>query len=69
MSNAEGRGVGRPRAWRLRSGLPPKMTRLDVPKDIMTAPKLIAHAIDDGTVTEAQVMEWLQEMKLKENQS
>jgi len=60
MSRGGWRGGGRPRAWRLRSGEPAKLTRLEVIKEAMIAAKLIAHAIDDGIVTEAQVVEWVE---------
>lgn len=60
MSRGGWRGGGRPRAWRLRSGEPAKLTRLEVIKEAMIASKLIAHAIDDGIITEAQVVEWVE---------
>ena len=63
------RGGGRPRAWRLRSGEPAKLTRLEVIKEAMIAAKLIAHAIDDGIVTEAQVIEWVEAQRLLTVQS
>lgn len=64
MPSGGWRGGGRPRAWRLRSGEPAKLTRLEVPKEMMIASKLIAHAIDDGIVTEAQVIEWVNAQKI-----
>ena len=60
MSRGGWRGGGRPRAWRLRSGEPAKLTRLEVIKEAMISAKLIAHAIDDGIVTEAQVIAWVE---------
>lgn len=59
MSSGGWRGGGRPRVWHIRSGEPAKLTRLEVPKESMIAAKLIAHGIDDGIVTETQVIEWL----------
>ena len=64
MSRGGWRGGGRPRAWRLRSGEPAKLTRLEVIKEAMISAKLIAHAIDDGIVTEAQVIEWVEVQRL-----
>ena len=64
MPSGGWRGGGRPRAWRLRSGEPAKLTRLEVIKEAMVASKLIAHAIDDGVVTEAQVIEWVNAQRL-----
>ena len=54
--------IGRPREWKEES-----LSSLRVPKTTVSPVRAVAHAIDDGTVTEAQVMEWLRGMKNKSN--
>ena len=53
------KALGRPREWNEALG------SLRVPKTTVSPVRAVAHAIDDGTVTEAQVMEWLQEMRYR----
>lgn len=50
--------IGRPREWKEDC-----LGSVRVPKTTVSPVRAIAHAIDDGTVTEAHVMEWLQEMQ------
>jgi len=52
------KALGRPREWKEDS-----IGSLRVPKSTVSPVRAIAHAIDDGIVTEAQIMEWLQEMR------
>ena len=54
--------IGRPREW-----IEEAISSLRVPKTTVSPVRAVAHAIDDGTVTEAQVMEWLRGMKNKSN--
>lgn len=46
--------IGRPREWRSET-----LSSLRVPKTTVPAIRAVAHAIDNGVLTEAQVMEWL----------
>ena len=50
--------IGRPREW-----VEDCIGSVRVPKTTVSPVRAIAHAIDDGTVTEAQVMEWLHGMR------
>lgn len=52
------KALGRPREWKEDS-----IGSLRVPKSTVSPVRAIAHAIDDGIVTEAQIMEWLQGMR------
>jgi len=52
------KAIGRPREW-----IEEILSSLRVPKTTVSPVRAIAHAIDDGTVTESQVMEWLQGMR------
>ena len=54
--------IGRPREW-----IEEAISSLRVPKTTVSPVRAVAHAIDDGTVTEVQVMEWLRGMKNKSN--
>ena len=51
--------IGRPREWK-----EDFLGSVRVPKRTVSPVRAVAHAIDDGTVTEEQVMEWLLEMQL-----
>ena len=51
------KALGRPREWNEALG------SLRVPKTTVSPVRAVAHAIDDGTVTEEQVMEWLRGMR------
>ena len=50
--------IGRPREWKEDC-----LGSVRVPRSTVSPVRATAHAIDDGVVTEAQVMEWLQEMR------
>lgn len=50
--------IGRPREW-----VEDCIGSVRVPKTTVSPVRAVAHAIDDGTVTEAQVMEWLRGMR------
>lgn len=50
--------IGRPREWKEDC-----LGSVRVPKTTVSPVRAVAHALDDGTVTEAQVMEWLQEIR------
>ena len=52
------KAIGRPREWNEAS-----VGSLRVPKTTVSPVRATAHAIDDGIVTESQVMEWLQGMR------
>ena len=54
------KAIGRPREWNESA-----IGSLRVPKTTVSPVRATAHAIDDGIVTEAQVMEWLQEMRYR----
>ena len=51
------KAIGRPREWNEALG------SLRVPKTTVSPVRAVAHALDNGTVTEAQVMEWLRGMR------
>lgn len=50
--------IGRPREWKEDC-----LGSVRVPKTTVSPVRAIAHAIDDGTVTEAQVMEWIESQR------
>lgn len=50
--------IGRPREW-----VEDCIGSVRVPKTTVSPVRAVAHAIDDGTVTEAQVLEWLRGMR------
>ena len=50
--------IGRPREWKEDC-----LGSVRVPRSTVSPVRATAHAIDDGIVTEAQVMEWLRGMR------
>jgi hypothetical protein len=50
------RGGIKPRAWLLRSGEPAKLTRLEVPEDLRSDVKTIAHMFDRKEITLEQIL-------------